>query len=196
MNGWTSDGAGTVGDDLRHLVLLADPPLRGKGGCLPRRKVKDFLKTPAYPLASARWTIYNYNMPEATKTKKCYRCKEVKGLDEFGKLSSAKDGKNYYCKPCVRARNNRPEMVEYRRMYYTGKNLEPESLKRVMEGDRDHCWICNTEISGKNKHLDHNHTTLVARGWLCHSCNVAIGLLKEDPVLFKKALEYLLQSAS
>ena len=35
--------------------------------------------------------------------KKCNRCCEVKSLDEFGKQSSAKDGKRARCRTCIRA---------------------------------------------------------------------------------------------
>jgi len=37
--------------------------------------------------------------------KYCKRCKEEKPLDCFGNLKSAKDGKQYYCKPCTNAAN-------------------------------------------------------------------------------------------
>lgn len=34
--------------------------------------------------------------------KRCTKCGEVKSLGEFGKLKRAKDGLNYWCKPCNR----------------------------------------------------------------------------------------------
>lgn len=39
--------------------------------------------------------------------------------------------------------------------------------------------------------IDHCHKTGKIRGLLCNQCNLGIGLLKEDPEIFKKALEYL-----
>lgn len=42
-------------------------------------------------------------MPAAATTKTCSRCHTDKSLDEFGSRKSAKDGKAYWCKPCVRS---------------------------------------------------------------------------------------------
>lgn len=44
---------------------------------------------------------------------------------------------------------------------------------------------------GKTLHMDHNHSTNKARGFLCHKCNSAVGLLNDDPNLFKLAAKYL-----
>jgi hypothetical protein len=46
-------------------------------------------------------------------------------------------------------------------------------------------------MPSKQIHADHCHKTNTARGILCHYCNSALGLLREDPELFKKAVEYL-----
>jgi hypothetical protein len=39
--------------------------------------------------------------------------------------------------------------------------------------------------------VDHCHTTGNVRGLLCHNCNRGIGLLKELPSNFIKAIKYL-----
>jgi hypothetical protein len=38
---------------------------------------------------------------------------------------------------------------------------------------------------------DHDHKTGKFRGWLCHSCNAALGLLKDDPERIAKLLNYI-----
>jgi len=40
-------------------------------------------------------------------------------------------------------------------------------------------------------YLDHDHNDGRIRGLLCPPCNTALGLLKEDIRLFKRAIEYL-----
>jgi hypothetical protein len=39
--------------------------------------------------------------------------------------------------------------------------------------------------------VDHNHKTGRVRGLLCKRCNVAIGMLDDNPKLLARALEYL-----
>lgn len=39
--------------------------------------------------------------------------------------------------------------------------------------------------------FDHDHETGVFRGWLCHNCNKAIGLLGDTVEGVKKAVRYL-----
>jgi hypothetical protein len=40
--------------------------------------------------------------------------------------------------------------------------------------------------------VDHNHETGQIRGLLCHACNVALGLLQDDPEVLSRAVTYLL----
>lgn len=42
-----------------------------------------------------------------TDTKTCMKCKAVKPLDEFLQNSRCKDGRNYYCKECLRSKGRR-----------------------------------------------------------------------------------------
>lgn len=57
------------------------------------------------------------------------------------------------------------------------------------------CAICgDKETYGEGTRklpVDHNHTTGKVRGLLCSACNLSIGKMKEDPVLFRKAALYL-----
>jgi len=39
--------------------------------------------------------------------------------------------------------------------------------------------------------VDHCHETGRVRGLLCHRCNTALGLFREDPEVLRRALEYL-----
>jgi len=54
------------------------------------------------------------------------------------------------------------------------------------------CAVCRTaELGKKGGHGDHNHDTGRFRAVLCHSCNVAIGLLKDSPERCRAAAAYL-----
>ena len=39
--------------------------------------------------------------------------------------------------------------------------------------------------------VDHNHTTGQVRGLLCHSCNVALGAVKEQEDILMACISYL-----
>jgi predicted nucleic acid-binding Zn ribbon protein len=59
------------------------------------------------------------------------------------------------------------------------------------------CKICNREGYTMTEHhklklvVDHCHTTGKVRGLLCHDCNRALGLFKDDIVALQKAKEYI-----
>ena len=89
------------------------------------------------------------------ETKKCYKCKESKELEQFCKNKNYNDGLNKECKPCKkiyneinkekikltekRYRNNNPNFKEYKRNYfpnYKKKRKEYDPLFRLTENIR------------------------------------------------------------
>ncbi len=42
-------------------------------------------------------------------------------------------------------------------------------------------------------YVDHCHTTGRIRGLLCNNCNIAIGMLNDDPALFDAAKDYVIR---
>lgn len=50
------------------------------------------------------------------------------------------------------------------------------------------CEICGETVK---RYWDHDHETGEHRGWLCRNCNVAIGMMKNDPMIACAAAEYL-----
>jgi hypothetical protein len=53
------------------------------------------------------------------------------------------------------------------------------------------CGVCGRGPGARALHVDHCHTTGVVRGVLCHRCNLALGLLREDASVLRKLAEYL-----
>lgn len=61
------------------------------------------------------------------------------------------------------------------------------------------CKICefqftNDKMGGK-PFIDHCHNTGKVRGILCHSCNIAIGNLKDSVELMEKAIQYIKENS-
>lgn len=68
--------------------------------------------------------------------------------------------------------------------------LTVEQLRALLT--RKACDICGEVFSStKHRHVDHNHETGKARGLLCSNCNHAIGKMKDNPELLRKAAAYL-----
>lgn len=72
-----------------------------------------------------------------------------------------------------------------------------EEFDRMTEEQNGVCVICGKKETKKNQYrlthlaVDHDHETEKIRGLLCHNCNVALGMVKEDIVILEKMKQYL-----
>ncbi len=53
------------------------------------------------------------------------------------------------------------------------------------------CAICGEKPGKKKFAIDHDHRTDKVRGLLCMRCNIAVGLLRDDPMLMMSAWKYI-----
>lgn len=90
---------------------------------------------------------------------------------------------NKACVSCTRAR------AAARPRY--GLTQEQVDLLLVVQSGA--CAICSATEPGSNNGwcVDHDHETGVARGVLCHSCNVGLGFFRDSAVNLRRAAEYL-----
>jgi hypothetical protein len=73
-------------------------------------------------------------------------------------------------------------------------NLTLEEFHKMLEDQGGECAICGYDnLSNRNYFpvVDHCHKTGIVRGLLCGNCNHAIGKLKDDPKLLRRAADYL-----
>lgn len=63
-----------------------------------------------------------------------------------------------------------------------------EDYQDLLTKQNSKCAICKREIG---LCIDHDHKTGKTRGLLCHACNRAIGLLKENEEILKNAIYYI-----
>lgn len=117
-------------------------------------------------------------------------------------------GLQHQCKEC-RAAYNRQHYLNNKELYKESARLRrlrvdvrDEKLKRaygisgtdyerILEKQGGVCAICGSAPHKKRLAVDHCHKTGAVRGLLCSICNVAVGLLKDDPELIENALNYL-----
>ena len=82
--------------------------------------------------------------------------------------------------------------------------IDAERYQEMLVEQNDVCAICKQPertadgLSGKTKDLaiDHDHTTGAVRALLCSSCNTALGLFQDSPVLLDAAKQYLAKHAT
>jgi hypothetical protein len=58
----------------------------------------------------------------------------------------------------------------------------------------DVCEVC-AEPSTRRLAFDHCHDKGHFRGWICHRCNLALGLVKDSPAILRKLADYLVEDA-
>ena len=117
--------------------------------------------------------------------KTCIKCNTYLPHESFEWFSGANTWRRPECKRC---------RGESRKVIDALKKCTPPPSK-------DHtCPICEKnlkEISlNKSKHMssfvmDHDHEKKMFRGWLCHNCNSALGMLRDNPDVIMRAYKYL-----
>lgn len=109
-----------------------------------------------------------------------------------------------YCSPNCRSHYHKLGHRAPRREPSTDPSTTPTlsayAYAQLLVAQENKCLICGTEEvstgkSGKPKRLaaDHCHETGKVRGLLCQRCNVAIGLMDDDPARLVAAAAYLEQ---
>jgi hypothetical protein len=60
----------------------------------------------------------------------------------------------------------------------------------------DLCEACGRHPGDRILVFDHSHTKGHFRGWLCHRCNMALGLVDDNPQILVKLIAYLKRTAA
>ena len=138
----------------------------------------------------------------------CKQCRETKTIDEFYPAPS-RNGRRIYRRTCKLCHN---QNVQEWRKTDSGKvclrtaqlrydcGLSAEQYNNLFYEQGGVCAICGcietvTTQNGEVRRLciDHNHNSKIVRGLLCQACNIAIGLMKDDPLVLRRAADYLEQ---
>lgn len=128
--------------------------------------------------------------------KKCSRCNKVKPVSEYHKNSKHSSSVKSQCKSCSasdfkswRERNLEEARLRDRISHYIRTyNLSKEKAMELVE-DRDGvCEICKSTAPLV---VDHCHTEGHVRGFICSSCNSALGYAKDNIDTLLACIEYL-----
>lgn len=130
--------------------------------------------------------------------KSCSGCDLVKTHAEFSRNAGRRGGFRTECKDCTRTRTDRPKRMALYRFKMT-----PESLTSLVESQNGLCAVCSCPL-GDDVSVDHDHACcpgrsscgLCVRGALHRTCNMGLGIFKDDPEVLMAAVAYLLSSRS
>ena len=127
------------------------------------------------------------------KTKRCYKCKTFKVIDEFVKDKTRPDGLAYICKSCRKMmfkkwyNPERGRNVELKRKF----GITLEDWHRILHEQNHTCPICKS--TNKKFVGDHDHETGLFRGIICSSCNRALAHFGDDLEKVKDNYERLIK---
>lgn len=65
----------------------------------------------------------------------------------------------------------------------------------ILDKQNARCAICGDKPT-RALHVDHCHQSHKVRGLICHGCNIAIGMIKEDSLTARAIADYLDKHAS
>lgn len=133
-----------------------------------------------------------------TQPRACAKCGEVKSSDNF---ALRKGLRVLVCKTCrvkesrAHAVKNPASRISRELKYAFGMSLVEFQTRAHMQANK--CAICGELPVGKKKRLsvDHCHSSGVIRGLLCNSCNLGLGLFKDNIQCLRQAVNYLEEHA-
>jgi len=147
----------------------------------------------------------------ASLQKFCPRCGETKPLDTFTlRQSGPRAGQAVaHCKTCRTEASvvaNAQDESLYRRVQWPSKlrrkyGISVAEYFAMLEEQGGKCATCGASSPGDRHykrrgkvemfHVDHCHATGRVRGLLCHLCNRALGLIRDNPEVAEKMSAYL-----
>lgn len=113
----------------------------------------------------------------------CSICKYPKLKKDFYKKDKKTGRRDSTCKSC-RIALNRERVL----------GITNDDYWKMYKEQKGRCGICKRRMYSKRYKVfcvDHNHTTGEIRGLLCHNCNRALGMFRDDPIALKRAIGWV-----
>lgn len=144
--------------------------------------------------STGRPCIYGHAALRRTRDGSCVACARI-NTKKFGKSEKGiAYRRRWRSQPHVRERDCIAS-IKYGKLMRYGLTWEKHQEMLIACGNK--CQLCEAEFVPRSRMrgacVDHCHITGKIRGLLCHRCNRAMGLLKDDPLLLRKAAAYLEQ---
>lgn len=135
--------------------------------------------------------VFSPTQKAATKiTRRLYRKKKATAIAVYNKqwVAANRDKVNAYTEKYREA--NRDKVNEGSRLAMQAKAAAKQRVREDEIGRPrpEYCEACSRKCITV---FDHCHTTSKGRGWLCQTCNLAIGNAYDNPDTLRKLAEYL-----
>lgn len=136
---------------------------------------------------------------------KCQKCGMAKPIDQFPIARNTRSGRRATCLACNNAEEKaRPKAhrvsaqpgykraERFRRIY----GITIDEYDQMLADQDGRCAICREPSSWNRREgdvlpIDHDHATGKVRGLLCHPCNQALGLMRDNPGRLRAAADYI-----
>ena len=140
---------------------------------------------------------YRLKYPHAAEgLKNCFKCEQLKRLEEFPKLKVSVDGRRGTCSKCwdkqypyigqTPEKSAKDRNTRLKSLY----KIDQKEYERMYNLQQGKCYICHTHASSI-LNIDHCHITNKVRKLLCSSCNTGLGQFKDNLENMKAAVKYL-----
>jgi len=128
------------------------------------------------------------NKEKISNRRKEYREKNKEKIRENHSKWYNSIGKDYKSDP-KNVMNSRASVIKKK------YGISIDELSDMLDKQKGCCKICGETLirpdSQNSYHIDHNHDTGDVRGLLCSNCNMAIGLMYDNPEIVMSVYNYL-----
>jgi hypothetical protein len=125
-------------------------------------------------------------------SKRAYEIKKQKEIDETKKRKNRWGGLIHTKEIYTEEELNKRKLIGKKRRLKAKYNLTLDEYNDLCRKQNNSCAICGTSFEKEQYNcVDHSHETGVIRGLLCLRCNWLLGHVKDQIVIFEKAIEYL-----
>jgi hypothetical protein len=128
----------------------------------------------------------------------CPRCEQVLALDRFVRNRSTKSGFGSYCRPCqnAKAAETIKRLHGSTRHYHLKRRygIGAAEVEQMLDAQRWACLVCDTALTLKTAHIDHDHATGAIPGVLCFNCNGGLGQFRDNAITLRRAASYIERS--
>jgi hypothetical protein len=135
--------------------------------------------------------------------KRCGSCRQILPDTAFYRSSRTKTGLHCYCKTCSSKKSSANKRkwrrtaagrAAYKRYWLGRYGLSVEQYNAMLAAQGGRCETCPNAFDDTRSGracVDHHHATGKVRALLCGSCNAALGMAKENPVILRALARYL-----